>query len=189
MNPGLCKYCQHLCSKLSRISFLPAFIYVDASIDHAHEKIMSLGCSASGWAKTLIRKSIVLSIDLAMFGKGLWFEDWREIGVRSYLFCNHAAILQVTRNSQILSVKVLCWYMWSFCLDQRNGLRQNAYLCNLSLFSTNPIKTKNKLILCVSKPRKVCYTYVPLQCYLRFYNTTHTQKQLNNETSYVKIHT
>lgn len=61
--------------QLRKISFLPAFIYVDAAIDHAHKKIMSLGCSASRWARTLIRKSIVLSIGLAVFGKGLWSED------------------------------------------------------------------------------------------------------------------
>lgn len=54
-----------------QISFLPAFIYVDAAIDHAHKKIMSLGCSASRWARALIRKSIVLSIGLDVFGKGL----------------------------------------------------------------------------------------------------------------------
>lgn len=57
--------------QLNKISFLPAFIYVDAAIDHAHKKMMSLGCSASRWARTLIRKSIVLSIGLALFGKGL----------------------------------------------------------------------------------------------------------------------
>lgn len=36
---------------------------------------MSLGFSASRWARTLIRKSIVLSIGLAVFGKGLHCED------------------------------------------------------------------------------------------------------------------
>lgn len=49
---------------------LPAFIYVDALIDHAHREIMSHGFSVSRWAGTLIRKSIVLSIGLAVFGKG-----------------------------------------------------------------------------------------------------------------------
>lgn len=62
-------------TQLNKISFLPAFIYVDAAIDHAQKKIMSLGCSASRWARTLIRKSIVLSIGLAAFGKGLRSED------------------------------------------------------------------------------------------------------------------
>lgn len=55
--------------------FLPAFIYVDAAIDHAHKEMMSLGFNASRWARTLIRKSIVLSICLAVFGKGLQSED------------------------------------------------------------------------------------------------------------------
>lgn len=36
---------------------------------------MSLGLDASRWARTLIRKSIVLSIGLAVFGKGLRTED------------------------------------------------------------------------------------------------------------------
>lgn len=49
---------------------LPAFIYVDALIDHAHKEMMSQGFSVSRWAGTLIRKSIVLSIGLAVFGKG-----------------------------------------------------------------------------------------------------------------------
>lgn len=60
--------------QLKKISFLPAFIYVDAAIDHAHKEIMSLGFSVSRWARTLIRKSIVLSIGLAVFGKGLQSE-------------------------------------------------------------------------------------------------------------------
>lgn len=55
--------------------FLPAYIYVDAAIDHAHKEIMSLGFSASRWAGTLIRKSIVLSIGLTVFKKGLQSED------------------------------------------------------------------------------------------------------------------
>ena len=54
---------------------LPAFIYVDAAIDHAHKEIMSLGFSVSRWAKTLIRKSIVLSIGLAVFEKRLQSES------------------------------------------------------------------------------------------------------------------
>lgn len=61
--------------QLKKISFLPAFIYVDAAIDHSHKEIMSLGLDASRWARTLIRKSIVLSIGLAVFGKGLRSED------------------------------------------------------------------------------------------------------------------
>lgn len=60
--------------QLNKISFLTAFIYVDAAIDHAHKEIMSLGFSVSRWARTLIRKSIVLSIGLAVFGKGLQSE-------------------------------------------------------------------------------------------------------------------
>ena len=56
---------------LNKISFLSAFIYVDAAIDHAQKEIMSLGFNVSGWARTLIRKSIVLSIGPAVFGKGL----------------------------------------------------------------------------------------------------------------------
>lgn len=61
--------------QLNKIYFLPAFIYVDAAIDHAHKEIMSLGFSASRWARTLIRKSIVLLIGLAVFGKALQCED------------------------------------------------------------------------------------------------------------------
>lgn len=49
---------------------LLAFIYVDAAIDHAHKEMMSQGFSVSRWAETLIRKSIVLSIGSAVFGKG-----------------------------------------------------------------------------------------------------------------------
>ncbi len=60
--------------QLNKISFLTAFIYVDAAIDHAHKEIMSLGFSVSRWARTLIRKSIVLSIGWAVFGKGLQSE-------------------------------------------------------------------------------------------------------------------
>lgn len=57
---------------LNRFFFLslPAFIYVDALIDHAHKEMMSQGFSVSRWAGTLIRKSIVLSIGLAVFEKG-----------------------------------------------------------------------------------------------------------------------
>lgn len=62
------------CPNRSETSSLPAFIYVDAAIDHAHKEIMSLGFSVSRWARTLIRKSIVLSIGLAVFGKGLQSE-------------------------------------------------------------------------------------------------------------------
>lgn len=58
----------------NKISTLPAFIYVDAAIDHAHKEIMSLGFNVSRWARTLIRKSIVLSIGLAVLGKGLQSE-------------------------------------------------------------------------------------------------------------------
>ena len=36
---------------------------------------MSLGFNATRWAGTLIRKSIVLSIGLTAFGKGLQSED------------------------------------------------------------------------------------------------------------------
>lgn len=73
--------------------FLQPFIYVDAAIDHAHKEIMSLGFSASRWARTLIRKSIVLLIGLAVFGKALQCEVSVGFGVRSYLFCNYTAIL------------------------------------------------------------------------------------------------
>lgn len=66
--------------QLNKISFLPAFIYVDAAIDHAHKEIMSLGFDVSRWARTLIRKSIELSIGPAVFGKGLQSKelDWSE---------------------------------------------------------------------------------------------------------------
>lgn len=58
--------------QLNRFFFppLPAFIYVDAAIDHAHKEMMSQGFSVSRWAGALIRKSIVLSIGPAVFGKG-----------------------------------------------------------------------------------------------------------------------
>lgn len=51
------------------------FTHVDAAIDHAHKEIMSLGLNASRGARTLIRKSIVLSIGHPVFGKGLQSED------------------------------------------------------------------------------------------------------------------
>lgn len=62
------------CDNRSKTSALPAFIYVDAAIDHAHKEIMSPGFSVSWWARTLIRKSIALSIGPAVFGEGLQCE-------------------------------------------------------------------------------------------------------------------
>lgn len=69
-----CFFRRSRCGNRSKTSALPAFIYVDAAIDHAHKEIMSLGFSVSRWARTLIRKSIALSIGPAVFGEGLQCE-------------------------------------------------------------------------------------------------------------------
>lgn len=77
--------------------FLAAFIYLDAAIDHTHEEIMSPGLDACRWARTLIRKSIVLSICLVVFGEGLRCED----SVRSEWEATYSAISQQYHG--------LCW--------------------------------------------------------------------------------
>lgn len=58
---------------------------------------MSLGFSVSRWAMTLIRKSIVVSIGLAVFGKGLQYQT--VVGrVRSDLFHNDTSVLQIIKD-------------------------------------------------------------------------------------------
>lgn len=55
--------------QLGKMSPLPVFIDVDAAIDHAHKEIISQGFGVRWWARTLIRKSIVLPIGSAVFKK------------------------------------------------------------------------------------------------------------------------
>ncbi len=106
--------------ELNKISFLPAFIYVDAAIDHAHKEITSLGFSASRWARTLIRKSIVLSIGPAVFGKDCNQKtqlDWSE----KLLILQLPSNITVCKEFEVLSVKVLKCFV-GICLYHSSGM-------------------------------------------------------------------
>lgn len=61
---------------------------------------MSLGFNVSRWARTLIRKSIVLSMGLAVFGKGLQ----SEASVGSEREVTYSAIAQKFTNCFVIKV-------------------------------------------------------------------------------------